>query len=135
LRHLLALRAQIADDDLLERRRADLGPVIGRRGMTSQQARRLAVRLTDLDDLALCSLVLGATRATHENMLANQRVGIAGDPYASTDEDHDVLADALDVGEDVRREDHARSVLRDDAHELFEELEARDGIEIRHGLV
>jgi hypothetical protein len=53
LRHLLALRPQIADDDLLESRRADLGSVFGRSGMTAKQKRRLTFRVTDLDDLAV----------------------------------------------------------------------------------
>src|SRR5205814_9805531 len=103
--------------------------------MTAKQERRLTVGVTDLDDLAVGWVLSGATRAADENVRANQLVGIAGDPNASADEDDDVLADALDVGEDVRREDHARAVFGHDAHELLEKLEAGDRIEIRDRLV
>jgi hypothetical protein len=37
--------------------------------------------------------------------------------------------------ESVRRKDDGQAVLGDHAHELLEQREARDGIEIRHGLV
>src|SRR5437762_3452922 len=103
--------------------------------MTAKQERRLTVGVTDLDDLAVGWVLSGATGAADENVRAHQLVGIAGDAHASVYQDHDVLADALDVGEDVRREDHARAVFGHDAHELLEQLEARDRIEVRDWLV
>src|SRR5438034_9278009 len=99
--------------------------------MTAKQKRRLTVGVTDLDDLAVGWVLSGATGAADENVRAHQLVGIAGDAHASVYQDHDVLADALDVGEDVRREDHARAVFGHDAHELLEQLEASDRIEVR----
>ena len=103
--------------------------------MTAKQERRLTVGVTDLDDLAVGWVLSGATGAADENVRAHQLVGIAGDAHASVYQDHDVLADALDVGEDVRREDHARAVFGHDAHELLEQLEASDRIEVRDWLV
>src|SRR5436190_23210738 len=46
-----------------------------------------------------------------------------------------VLADALDVRERVRGEDHRQAVVGDDAHELLQQRETRDGIEVRHRLI
>lgn len=46
-----------------------------------------------------------------------------------------MLADTLHVGEGVRRENNGQAVLGDHAHQLLEQREARDGIEIRHRLV
>ena len=77
---------------------------------------------------------LGAWPDRHDVRL-DELVGVTREPRSAPNEDHDVLADALDVGERVRGEDHRQSVVGDDAHELLEQRETRDGIEVRHRLI
>jgi hypothetical protein len=46
-----------------------------------------------------------------------------------------VVADALEVGDDVRREEHGQAAVRDRLHQRLKELAPRERVESRDGLV
>lgn len=57
------------------------------------------------------------------------------EPHAAGGEDDEVIADALDVREQVRRQDDRGAVLGDSLHHVAEELPPGQRIETRHGFV
>jgi hypothetical protein len=53
----------------------------------------------------------------------------AGELRAGPREDHEVIADALQVGDDVRGEDHGQRTVGNRLHQDLHELAARERIE------
>ena len=60
---------------------------------------------------------------------------VAGDPDLGVDEDDEVVADAFEVGDDVRGEQHADLVLGDGLHQYLEELTSGERVQAGDGLV
>ena len=68
-------------------------------------------------------------------MTGEQVVDLAGDLDLPRREDHEVVADALELGDHVRREDDRQLLLGDGGHQGRQELVARQWVEPRHRLV
>lgn len=74
-------------------------------------------------------------RADDEDVLADELLGVPGQADPAVDEDHQVVADPLDVGERVRREHDGDAFGGDRAHQLLEQLEPGDRVEVRDRLI
>ena len=74
--------------------------------------------------------------AARQPMVGGQQLlDVPSDLDPRADEDDEVVTDPLEVGDEVRGEDHARAVLGDDLHEALKELTPGEGIEARDRLV
>jgi hypothetical protein len=67
--------------------------------------------------------------------VARRGVEIAGELHARADQDDQVVAHALHVGDQMRGEHDAQLVLGDGLHEVLEELPARERVEAGDRLV
>ena len=94
----------------------------------------MTVRLATVDDGPARGDALRA-RSGDERVAGRDLVDLAGKSYAPARQDHDVLADTIDVSERVGRHDQGRTGRGDRRHELLEHVHARKRIEIRHRLV
>lgn len=68
-------------------------------------------------------------------MRGQQRAYVPGDLHPGVGEHDKVVADALDVGDQVRRDYDADAVLCDDLHQALEELPPRERVQARRRLV
>ena len=67
--------------------------------------------------------------------VAEQLVDLAGDPHAGVDEHDQVVADPLEVGDQVRGQHDADLVLGDGLHQVLQELAPRQRVEAGDRLV
>ena len=72
---------------------------------------------------------------TTGDVRGQQRVDVARELHVRRREHDEVVADAFEIGDEVRREDDAHAVPGDDLHEVLEELAARQWVEARNRLV
>ncbi len=79
-----------------------------------------------------CAVATGAGQSV---VGREQLVDLAGDLDPRVDEHDQVVADPLEVGDQVGGEHHAHAVLGDDLHQALEELAPCERIEARDGLV
>ena len=68
-------------------------------------------------------------------MRRKQRVDVAGDLHVRAGEHDQVVADAFEIGDEMRREHDADTALGDDLHQVLEELAPRERIQARDRLV
>jgi hypothetical protein len=64
-----------------------------------------------------------------------QVVDVAGDLHARCDQDYEVVTDAFEIGDEVRREHDAHAVLGHGPHERLQELPPCEGVEAGDRLV
>ena len=74
-------------------------------------------------------------RAGQEPVRLEQLVDVPLEADAAAGQQHDVVADALDVGDDVRRDDDGRTELGDPVHQQLQQLAGGERIEARERLV
>ena len=82
-----------------------------------------------LDDVARSDGHLLAARPGEEPVRGEDLVDLPVEPDASLGEDHDVVAHALELGDDVRREDDGEPRLGNRLHQRTEEVPARERVE------
>ena len=68
-------------------------------------------------------------------MSCQQVIDLAGHLHAGANEDDQVVADPLQVGDQMRREHYAYPVPGHDLHEALEELASGKRVEACHGLI
>ena len=68
-------------------------------------------------------------------MRREQLVDLSGDLDAGVDEDDEVVADPLEVGDEMGGENDAHAVLGDDLHQAAQEVAPGDRVEARDRLV
>ncbi len=89
-----------------------------------------------LDDLHPVGEVGDVPPGAGEPEVAGQQVvDVTGDPYPGGDQQDQVVADAFQVGHQMGGEDHARVVLRREAHQRFQELPPGHRVQAGHRLV
>ena len=76
-----------------------------------------------------------APRTGEQAVRLEQRLDVALETDGAAGEQDDVVADALDVGDHVRRDDDGRAGLGDAVHQQLEQLAAGERVEAREGLV
>jgi hypothetical protein len=77
-----------------------------------------------------------AAAGTGEPVVAGQQVlDVAGDADPGGDEHDQVVADAFQVGDQVRGQDHAAAVFGDEFHQALQELPPGQGVEAGHGFI
>jgi hypothetical protein len=109
--------------------------VVDRGGAAHDQG-GLPVGMAVLDHLGAGGQVGGLAAGTGEPVVAGQQLlDLAGDADPGGDEHDQVVADALQVGDQVRGQDHAAAVLGDEDHQALQELPPRQGVEAGHGFV
>ena len=121
------LQAELGDGP---RRVEDRGARCGRRGWS---AGRCGWRTTTCWSAgSVCVVAAGPGQPV---VGGEQRLDLAGEPHLGVDEHDEVVADPLEVGDDVRGEHDAELLLGDGLHQDLEELAPRERVEARDRLV
>ena len=98
------------------------------RGLGADEHGGLPVGVAGGDDLLVGGQRGGvAARSGEPVMGGQQRVDVAGELHAGVDEHDEVVADALQVGDQVGGQDDAELVLGDGLHEVLQELAVARG--------
>src|SRR5262249_35070108 len=122
---------QLLEADLVDRpRRFDDATVDSRKERQLTSAVPLS---NDLGDAA--DATERASRSGEQPVRAEQLLYAALQANVSVAEQHDVIGDALDVRDDVRRDDDRGTGLGDSVHEHLQKLAGRERIEPRERLV
>jgi hypothetical protein len=91
---------------------------------------RRANHVVDVRDRGRLTSLAGEQPVARENLVDG-----TGELPVALGEDHDVVADPLEVGDDVRREKNGHPALGDCFHHRLEELAPRERVERRDRLV
>ena len=94
----------------------------------------LSVGVRDLDRRGIRRPAL-MPRFDDQRVTTEERFDVADELHPACGEDHEVIADSLDVRDHVRGQHDRRAVLRDRGHELLQELASRERVEVRDWLV
>ena len=112
------LGRHVGEQELLEADGLDRPRRIDDRPVGDGEQRQLAAAVPLADDLAhAADRAERPPRAGQEPVRLEQLLDVALQADAAAGQQHDVVADALDVGDDVRRDDHGRPELRDAVHQ------------------
>src|SRR5919198_2322496 len=80
-------------------------------------------------------LVVGAARADQQPVAGEQVVDVGGQPDAAVAQQDQVVADALQLGDDVGGQQHGQALGGDRVHERAQEVAAGQRIQVGHGFV
>ena len=102
----------------------------------ADQQRRLLVGVALLDDLLVGRERARVAARAGQPVVRLEQVGdLAGDLDVRGDEHDEVVADPFEIGDEVRRQQHADAVLGDDLHQALQELTPGERIEGGDGFV
>src|SRR5437868_1902503 len=118
-----ALRRHVGEQEVLEADGLDRPRRVDDRTLDDREQRQLPPAVPLPDDLPDApDRTQRATRAGEQAMRVEQRLDVALEAHPAAGEQHDVVADALDVRDDVRRDDDGRPGLGDAVHQQLQEL-------------
>ena len=126
----------VREDEVLQAELADRPGRVEDRRVGADHARALPVGVARGDDLLVGGQPGRSRRGPGEPVVRGQQlVDVAGDLHPGVDQHDQVVADPLEVGDQVGGEHHAELVLGDGLHQALQELAAGQRVEAGDRLV
>jgi hypothetical protein len=129
-----AALTHVGEDQIFQTNRLDRPERIDDGAVGTNEQRALALRVARFDD----DLALGECRVAraNESMVSGEEIfNLAGHLDPRGDQDDEIVAHSLDVGDEMRRQQYAHVMIGNRLHQDLEKLTSRERIETSDGLV